>query len=627
MIFEEENLEDPFMNKKVEIKSEKSNEVTEISMPNRAQHTELVWKNLEVKAGKKILLNGVSGKACSGEMIALMGSSGAGKSTLMNTLNGRSNLSLSGDIYLNSQPISNVDWKHISAYVQQEFHAYGKQTVLETLQFAHDTKFPRNRSAEKTNSEMIKFLKFLGLIHVKDEYVEGLSGGEQRRLYVGIELIGDPSVIFLDEPLSGLDSYNADKILIFLRDLAKKQNKTIIVTIHQPSYKMLEYFDKLHLLANKEVVFHGKVTDCLEFFARNGFNLPENTNPADFFLETLSIDYTTDKTTQESLKRIDILHKSWKKSNESKPDIACKDKIKNRNTRDGLKYSFFIIFVMLRRFITNRFRNMKNLLLNKIFGTSLQVGLIYLILGGKNDQGHYEATNVFLTLLYFSISQLYLFSSRIFNEFEFDKKIYTREIRSGMYNSFSFYYCRFLSDFTFNGIFELIGTTALLLRTEFFISFSEYLHSVLLLCLSIFVSCNTVMCITIVISDIDLSQLTTLLVNASYMVFNAFIALLVENGNEMHNDTSAFTKIASVFPFFYISKAFLENKLANSTIAVTIYQNMPPIIMDGTEFVKSKKLSEINQFIGLIIAFAYGLVFSLVGTISIWRQTRLKHIK
>jgi len=79
--------------------------------------------------------------------------------------------------------------------------------------------------------------------------VKGISGGERKRTAVGVELITDPSLLFLDEPTTGLDSYIATQVMENLRDLAMVYGKTVISTIHQPNTDVFEMFDKLMLLA------------------------------------------------------------------------------------------------------------------------------------------------------------------------------------------------------------------------------------------------------------------------------------------------------------------------------------------------------------------------------------------
>lgn len=118
--------------------------------------------------------------------------------------------------------------------------------------------------------------------------IKGLSGGERKRLSFASEALTDPSMLFCDEPTSGLDSFMAYNVLQVLKSLANK-DKTIILTIHQPSSDIFGMFDKLLLMANGRVAFLGKPAEANDFFASLQAPCPINYNPADFFVERLAI--------------------------------------------------------------------------------------------------------------------------------------------------------------------------------------------------------------------------------------------------------------------------------------------------------------------------------------------------
>lgn len=118
-----------------------------------------------------------------------------------------------------------------------------------------------------------------------------LSGGERKRVSIGVELISDPSLIMLDEPTSGLDSFKARSICKLLHDLARMKGKTIVATIHQPSSEAFFYFDRLILMADGYTVFQGDSGESLEYFRTCKFNVPKRCNPSDFFMKALDIKY------------------------------------------------------------------------------------------------------------------------------------------------------------------------------------------------------------------------------------------------------------------------------------------------------------------------------------------------
>lgn len=118
--------------------------------------------------------------------------------------------------------------------------------------------------------------------------VKGVSGGERKRTSIGVELITDPSLIFLDEPTTGLDSFTATSVMRTLGQLAEYGNRTVISTIHQPNSDIFEQFDRLLLLARGKIIYFNKANQSVEYFGSNGNQCPELSNPCDFFMSMMS---------------------------------------------------------------------------------------------------------------------------------------------------------------------------------------------------------------------------------------------------------------------------------------------------------------------------------------------------
>jgi ABC-type multidrug transport system ATPase subunit len=120
---------------------------------------------------------------------------------------------------------------------------------------------------------------------------KGVSGGERKRTCIAIELVTNPSLIFLDEPTTGLDSFTAATVVQTLKDLAMN-GKTIITTIHQPKTEIFESFDRLMLLARGKIIYFNEARLAVDYFGSLGakYTCPEWENPADFFMEMMSIE-------------------------------------------------------------------------------------------------------------------------------------------------------------------------------------------------------------------------------------------------------------------------------------------------------------------------------------------------
>jgi ABC-type multidrug transport system ATPase subunit len=177
------------------------------------------WKDLsfDVRSEKnktrstKAILKSVSGFGAPGELLAIMGSSGAGKTTLLNLISGRTsvkrNQKLLGSIMLNGKEADFKSIRRFSAYVMQEDVFYESLTPRELITASAMLRLPNTVSAEERNNKIESVITELGLEKVADTVVggpsfgkRGLSGGEKKRVAIAIELVNDPSILFLDEP-------------------------------------------------------------------------------------------------------------------------------------------------------------------------------------------------------------------------------------------------------------------------------------------------------------------------------------------------------------------------------------------------------------------------------------------
>lgn len=254
-------------------------------------------KDGEPAVESKPIIRGVSGTVMPGQFLAIIGASGAGKTTLLNFLSGREisqNLKKTGSIKVNGQEKETIrNFSANSAYVQQDDILFQTMTVRECLEFAAKLKLP-GTNADKVQrvNELIDELKLnkCQFTRIGGPLIKGVSGGERKRTSIGVELITDPSLIFLDEPTTGLDSFTATSVMETLGDLAKKQGRTVISTIHQPNSDIYEQFDRLMLLARGRILYLNKADLAVSYFAGIGFACPDLSNPADYFMTIMSIE-------------------------------------------------------------------------------------------------------------------------------------------------------------------------------------------------------------------------------------------------------------------------------------------------------------------------------------------------
>eukprot|EP01104_Vermistella_antarctica_P013164 TRINITY_DN3949_c0_g2_i1.p1 TRINITY_DN3949_c0_g2~~TRINITY_DN3949_c0_g2_i1.p1 ORF type:complete len:818 (+),score=162.59 TRINITY_DN3949_c0_g2_i1:127-2580(+) len=252
----------------------------------------------------KEILKGISGRVSPGEILAIMGPSGGGKTTLLNILAGRTRTNVTGEILVNGKAKTKA-FKRRSAFVLQDDIFFSELTVFQTLELTALLRLPRVLSTQQKKQRVEDMIDQLNLRKARDTIIgstfnRGVSGGERKRVNIANELMTNPSLVLLDEPTSGLDASLAFTLLKTLKRLAAT-GRTVITTIHQPSSQMYELFDKLLLLSDGHPVYFGPAADAESYFSGLGHPCPHNYNPADWFLELVSVEYGTDSAIKDRL--------------------------------------------------------------------------------------------------------------------------------------------------------------------------------------------------------------------------------------------------------------------------------------------------------------------------------------
>ncbi|XP_057538489.1 ABC transporter G family member 20-like [Amaranthus tricolor] len=244
----------------------------------------------------KQLLNDISGEAKGGQIMAVLGASGSGKSTLIDALAGRiSKERLQGSVTLNGHEVLRCNTnilKSISAYVMQDVLLFPGLTVEETLMFSGEFCLPRTISKAEKRARVQGLIDQLSLRHaaktvIGDEEHRGVSGGERKRISIGIEIINDPPILFLDEPTSGLDSTSAFLVTSVLQGICRSGN-IVILSIHQPSSRILSILDNLIILSDGQTVYSGSPANISKFFAACSYPIPENENKVEYVLDLIT---------------------------------------------------------------------------------------------------------------------------------------------------------------------------------------------------------------------------------------------------------------------------------------------------------------------------------------------------
>ncbi|KZV39222.1 ABC-2 type transporter family protein isoform 1 [Dorcoceras hygrometricum] len=261
----------------------------------------LAWEDLTVilpsfgNGSTRRLLDGLTGYALPGRIMAVMGPSGSGKSTFLDSLAGRvsGQALVTGNIYLNGRKRT-LDFG-LLAYVTQEDDLLGTLTVRETIKYSASLRLPSSTSKHDLDEIVENTILEMGLQDCADRrignwHLRGISGGEKKRLSIALEILTKPGLLLLDEPTSGLDSASAFFVIQALKNVASG-GRTVISSIHQPSSEVYTLFDDLVLLSCGEMVYFGETKKTVEFFADAGFPCPSRRNPSDHFLRCINTDF------------------------------------------------------------------------------------------------------------------------------------------------------------------------------------------------------------------------------------------------------------------------------------------------------------------------------------------------
>jgi ABC-type multidrug transport system ATPase subunit len=207
----------------------------------------------------------------SGNLVGIMGGSGVGKTTLLNLLHGKKKPD-TGNIYINGYNLyeDSEMLKGLIGYVPQDDMLIEELTVFQNMYFNARLCFG-GYDEEQLISLVNKVLVELELLDIKDLQVGDLmnkkvSGGQRKRLNIGLELMREPAVLFVDEPTSGLSSHDSEKVMTLLRKHALS-GKLVIANIHQPSSDILKLFDRLWLLdKGGYMIYDGDPVEALVYF-------------------------------------------------------------------------------------------------------------------------------------------------------------------------------------------------------------------------------------------------------------------------------------------------------------------------------------------------------------------------
>lgn len=385
-----------------------------------------------------------------------MGSSGCGKTSLLNILSGYVTTNTSGILQTDNATSKRT-------FIMQEENLLNLLTVRESMMFSINFKTGFQKKESEKKAKVLTILKNLGLNERLETFVGSLSGGQQKRLSIALELVDDPKIMFLDEPTTGLDSSSSTKCIQLLKQLSK-QGKTIVCTIHTPSSMLLNMFDHLYALANGRCIYQGSSRNLVNFLAEINLKCPETFNPSDFLMEISNGDYGSQN--ERLTEKIENgINENYRKQFE----LQANDEFRSKDLRLNCDEAYISSFknqlsnLIKRNFlILYRDKTIMWLRLMIHISVSVLIGLVFRNTGG-------EASKIFSTFKLIYAMTLFLMYTGFYTmitRFNTDIAVTKREHFNRWYSTSAYYIALTLSDIPLITLCTGIFVTTLYIMSE-----------------------------------------------------------------------------------------------------------------------------------------------------------------
>uniref|UniRef100_A0A3B3CNB7 ATP-binding cassette, sub-family G (WHITE), member 2c n=1 Tax=Oryzias melastigma TaxID=30732 RepID=A0A3B3CNB7_ORYME len=421
---------------------------------------------------EKHILKDVSGIMRPG-MNAIMGATGSGKTSLLDVIAGRKDPAglRQGQVLVDGKVVTS-ELRLSSAYVVQDDILMGTLSVKENLLFSANLRLnPKHHSNTEKNNRVNAIINDLGLTDCADtkigtEFLRGVSGGERKRCSIGMELITSPSLLFLDEPTTGLDSNTANCIIGLLHKLARR-GKTVIFSIHQPRYSIFKQFDHLTLMHKGEVVYAGAADRALDYFTNLGYQIEAFNNPADFFMDITNGETTSTEELQTGEKSLKPLSEKYRQSQLYKNMKEELDHINKSTENNGINkekvgYATSFLYQMrvvcgrtVRNIIRNPQTSYAQLALQVFF--AILVGLIYYQMPMTLPEALQNRSGAFffliINMVFGNLSAVELFIN--------ERAIFIHENSSGYYRTSVYFLSKIFADLLPNRIIPILVFSAI----------------------------------------------------------------------------------------------------------------------------------------------------------------------
>ncbi|KAL5200938.1 hypothetical protein ABZP36_035292 [Zizania latifolia] len=443
----------------------------------------------------------------------------------------------------------------MQAYVTQENMLMDTLTVREAIYYSAQIQLPDTMPVAEKLARADDTVREMGLTGAMDTRIggrssKGISGGQQKRLSICLEILTRPRLLFLDEPTSGLDSAASFHVMSRITGLAGAEGMAVVAVVHQPCSEVFELFHGLCLLAAGNTIFFGPASSASEFFASNGYPCPPMRNPSDHFLRTVNKDF--DKESEERLlsmtaaagvdEAIEILVNSYKSSNTSE---VAKQEMRHINEMDRAMIvrnrAGFVTktLVLSRRSFVNMYRDIGYYWLRLAIYVSISVclGTIFYNVGYGPDSIRARSS-----MLMFIATLLTLMAIGGFPSFVEDMKIFRREMLNGHYGVATFVISNTLSATPYLLLIAVVPGAIAYYLTGLQRQIDHFIYFALVLCACTMLVEGLMMIVATIVPDFLMGIITGAGIQGVMILTSGFFQL-----------PNSLPKIVWKYPMYYIS--------------------------------------------------------------------------
>ena len=553
----------------------------------------------------KRILDHVDGSVSPGEMVAILGPSGSGKTTLLNLLAGRvSSGVVTGSILANGERRSKFYYTN-TAYVEQDDLMFATLTVFETLRVAAMLRLPKSFSKKSKLQRVNDVIQELGLnpcrnTYIGDAEIRGISGGERKRTAIAVELLRNPSMLFLDEPTSGLDSSTAFNIVETLQNLARRQ-RTVLMTIHQPKANIFELFDKAIFLSQGKVVFFGPVSELVPYFSSASYSCPQYTNPADHYMDVITIDPRSIEAQEESQQILNDLvqyyNENRRPQNRQKIDQLAESS-RGTGAPEGFKARKYQS-AYLQEFQILTGRSWKNFVRNKrlsIYALA-QTVLLAVIIGAVffsagRRTGPVSVQNRLGALFFVILNQSFTTLFPVLNVFPPEIAVFKRERAARAYRVSTYYLAKNVAELPLQFAYPIIFSSIVYWMIGFAETAAAFFTFLAFMVVISFTSQSLGLLISAAVPNVTVANILAPLILIIFVLFGGFYS----------NTQSIWAGIAWIQWISYVNYAF-KGLVQNE------FNNVP----GGAATIALFNAGSPTIWVDFVIIIGFGLLFRVIG--------------